>query len=184
MPAASGTIAAAMAAIMNSAACHWNVPMSPCATGSITNCPTDPPAAVRPSAALRFSTGTWRATTPRTTPNVVPARPSPISTPELPSSAPGVAETAMSARPATYSTAAPAMARPAPSRSEMAPNTGLAKPHTRFWTAKASENASRDQPFAAVMGGMNTDAVARTPIAMQTMAAPQAITTHAGREEE
>ena len=58
-------------------------PISSWPIGTMTNCPTDPQALTRPSAMLRFSAGTTRATAPSTTAKLVPESPSPTKTPAL-----------------------------------------------------------------------------------------------------
>ena len=169
-------MSATVAASTKSAAYHPTPEISACPYGTIANWPNDPPAPTMPRARLRLSGGASFATTPITTPNVVPESASPTSSPAEKSNASGVEDIAISTRPAMYARALATSTRPAPKRSAIAPANGTKAPHSRFCNAIAKANSSRVQPLAIVIGGSSRPIVWRTPMASIRMSAAQART--------
>ena len=96
---ASGMMISDVAASTRSAFSQPKWDISPCPNGSMTNWPNEPPAPTSPSAALRFSGGEARPTTPITTPKPEPLSPRPTSTPAEISNAIPVVEYAISMSP-------------------------------------------------------------------------------------
>ena len=84
------------------AACQPMPSISPWPTGAITIVPSDPAAATMPTVLVRFAGGVERDTVPMSTPNPVPAVPTPARNPAI-ASPPGIAlANAMSSKPAAY----------------------------------------------------------------------------------
>jgi hypothetical protein len=85
-----------MATPRTTSACDHPVPeMRAWLTGSMVNCPKEPPVLATVSAMVRFSGGASRPTAPRTTEKLVPLMPSPTRRPaltsrELPEVAPAI----------------------------------------------------------------------------------------------
>ena len=128
-----------------SAVCQPNLSISATPIGEYRNCPNEPAAVPAPKASERQLAGSSLPKAPITRLNEQPDSPSPIITPAVRSSVPGVVACAISASPSAYRAAPTIITRLAPKRSAMPPAKGWPMPHNKFWIASATEKTSRPQ---------------------------------------